>query len=133
MATKENKALVERIQELEAENIELRQRAGELPEMPRNLQGLPFSAPRLIVARMRRGISVPEMAKKLGVDKRTYIGYESETVAPTMEQIGKMAMLSGFPLRFFFAEFEPLMSFSATSLGPYEWDADTIHIKKWGA
>lgn len=134
MATKrEADDLLRRIQELEAENLELRQRVGELPEMPRNSEGLPFSGPRLIMARGRRGLSPGEFAEQLHVDRQTVIGFESETIAPTMEQIGNMSMLLHFPLKFFFCEGERLLNPERISWrdGPWVWNIDNIHERKW--
>lgn len=125
--------LLDRIAQLEAENLELRARAGELPEMPRNSDGLPFSGPRLILARNRRGLSVDEFARQLHVDRQTIIGFESETVAPTIEQIGNMSMLLHFPVKFFFAEGERLINPERISWrdGPWVWNADNLHTRKW--
>lgn len=125
--------LLQRITDLEAENLELRARAGELPEMPRNSDGVPFSGPRLITARYRRGLSLDEFAEQLHVDRQTLIGFESETIAPTMEQIGNMSMLLHFPPLFFFAEGERLINPESISWrnGPYVWNADNLHTRKW--
>lgn len=127
------KDLLDKIVALEAENLELRRRASELPPMPHNNDGLPFSAPRLIMARWRRGIGLDEMAEMLHLDRETYIGIESEIVAPTMEQIGNMSMLLHFPVKFFFAEGERLINpYTASWSGPrFEWDADHLHVRKW--
>lgn len=125
--------LINRIAQLEAENLELRARAGELPEMPRNSEGVPFSGPKLITARHRRSLSVDEMANDLHVTRSTYIGFESETVAPTMEQIGNMSMLLHFPHKWFFGEGFRLLNPERISWrdGPWVWNADNIHERKW--
>lgn len=123
--------LLAKIEELEAQNKALLARLGELPELPRNAEGLPFSPPRLILARMRRGIDAPAMAGKLKLMKATYIGIESATVAPTWDQIAQMSMLTRFPAGFFFAEDFWLFSFDNTSLGPYSWNADNYHVRQW--
>lgn len=125
--------LLARITQLEGENLELRQRAGELPEMPRNSEDLPFSGPRLIMARGRRGLSLDDFAGQLHVDRHTLIGFESEIVAPTMEQIGNMSMLLHFPVKFFFAEGQRLVNPERISWrdGPWVWDADNLHERKW--
>lgn len=130
---KANDELLRRITELEAENLELRARAGELPEMPRNSEGLPFSGPRLIMARNRRGLSLDEFAEQLHIDRRTLIGFESEIVAPTTEQIGNMSMLLHFPVKFFYAEGERLINPERISWrdGPWVWHADNLHERKW--
>ena len=96
--------LRQRLLDMEAENLELRARAGELPEMPRNSEGLPFSGARMITARNRRGLTPGELAEDLHVTRQEVIGFETETIAPTMEQIGNMAMILHFMPGFFFAD-----------------------------
>lgn len=125
--------LLSEIDRLEAENLELRARAGELPPMPCNSEGLPFSGPRMITARCRRGLSIDEMASLLHVDRRTIIGFETETIAPTMEQIGKMSMRLHFPLKFFFARDMRLVDPERVSwrTSPWVWNAGNMHIRKW--
>jgi transcriptional regulator with XRE-family HTH domain len=127
------KELLDRITQLEAENLELLSRAGELPDMPRNSEGVPFSGPRLIMARHRRGLSLDECAEQLHVDRRTLIGFESETVAPILDQIVNMSMLLGFPIKFFYAEGVRLIDPEKISWrdGPWQWDADHLHERKW--
>ena len=129
----DRKKLLDRITQLERENLELLARAGELPEMPRNKEGEPFSGPRLITARHRRGLSVDEFAEKLRVSRKTLIGFESETKAPTMEQIYKMSMMLHFPLKCFFAAGYRLVNPESISWrdGPWIWNADNMHERKW--
>lgn len=133
MTTKRD--LERRLKELEAQNLELLARAGELPEMPRNREGLPFSGPRLILVRNVRGLTVSEMAKEMHCDKRIYIGYESEIVAPTVEQIGNMSMILHWPLKFFFCEGFRLIDLDASGWSgpPIVLDADELHVRKWYA
>lgn len=125
--------LLQRITQLEAENLELRARAGELPEMPRNNEGIPFSGPRLITARKRRGLSLDDLAEELHIDRQTLIGFESETVAPTAGQIDSMSLLLHFPRKFFFAKDFRLLNPEHISWrdGPWVWNADNLHERKW--
>lgn len=125
--------LLSRIAQLEAENVELRQRAGELPAMPRNSDGLPFSGARLAMVRMKRGLSLEELAKMLHVDRATIIGFESETIAPTTQQVGDIAMRLHWPLKFFYAENVRLVNPERISWrgSPWVWNADNLHWRKW--
>ena len=101
--------------------------------MPRNSAGLPFSGPRLIMARCRRGLLPDELATLLHVERQTVIGFESETAAPTHEQIALMSMVLHFPLKFFYAEGERLINPEKISWrdGPWVWDIDNLHERKW--
>jgi len=131
--TMSKRELLARISQLEAENVELRARAGELPAMPCNKDGLPFSGPRLVTARCLRGLSLDEFAEQLRVSRQDLIGFESETVAPTMEQIGFMSILLHFPLKWFFARGARLINSERISWrdGPWTWNADNLHWRKW--
>jgi Zn-dependent peptidase ImmA (M78 family)/DNA-binding XRE family transcriptional regulator len=56
---------------------------------------------RLMLARLRMGLSRPELGEILGVTSRTVVGWEAETTAVPVERGEIIARTLGFPLPFF--------------------------------
>lgn len=56
---------------------------------------------RLMVARLRKGLSRPELAEMLGVSARTIGGWEAETTAVPQDRIAAIAQALGFSAEFF--------------------------------
>ena len=63
-----------------------------------------FSPSRLVIARMRKGLSQEDLAKIVGIDKSTINKYEQKTRRPDTTVIMQIADALGFPFTFFFQE-----------------------------
>lgn len=60
-----------------------------------------FNPSRLSLARERRGFTQTSLAYRLGVDRRTIVGYEADEITPSLEMLSRIAIVLDFPETFF--------------------------------
>ena len=60
-----------------------------------------FNKSRLTVARQRAGLTMKELAQKVGIEPRSVTGYEAGEYLPSDEVAQKLARILGFPMAFF--------------------------------
>lgn len=63
-----------------------------------------FNKSRLTVARQRAGLTMRELAAKVGIEPRTVTGYEAGEYFPSDDVVRKLARILGFPLAFFMSD-----------------------------
>jgi Zn-dependent peptidase ImmA (M78 family)/DNA-binding XRE family transcriptional regulator len=63
-----------------------------------------FNKSRLKVARQRAGLTMRELASRVGIEPRTVTGYEAGEYLPSDDVARKFARVLGFPLEFFVAD-----------------------------
>src|SRR4051812_8508611 len=63
-----------------------------------------FNPSRLTLARKRRGFSKTLLAERVGVDRRSIAGYESNEFLPSEQTMKELQSVLGFPDEFFFGD-----------------------------
>jgi Zn-dependent peptidase ImmA (M78 family)/DNA-binding XRE family transcriptional regulator len=74
-----------------------------------------FTASRLTLARRRRGLTLVEVAERVGVTAQSISNYENGRQVPSAQVLDGLAEVLGFPVSFFSApEFEPITTDQAS-------------------
>jgi Zn-dependent peptidase ImmA (M78 family)/DNA-binding XRE family transcriptional regulator len=74
-----------------------------------------FNPSRLTLVRRRRGVSMTQLAKRIGVEMRSVSAYEKSEFEPERENLEKIAKELRFPIDFFFGEDLPEPTVGAAS------------------